>query len=275
MARMPRTFRLLTIAGLAGGLASAAAVIPAQAASTADSYGVTISARSDLPSVTGDTYVVYRGAKGTDAATLTGQVTGATSGDVVKLYARPFRTRSYKPTGKSKKLNGTSPQSYSFKVKPGIETRYQVRVLTGSTLDAAASTPVYVTEDLTFAGAKLKCHGATCRLSLRLTLILPASALRTESRKHWYLYVGALTAKGGLPKYFVLSRRSKAAKAVKVNRHVYLVPVTFIGPSLHHKLGYIPDACTKDTESRDGMGLPGHHGCGKHRVKVSGLTYLG
>jgi hypothetical protein len=60
-----------------------------------------------------------------------------------------------------------------------------------------------------------------------------------------------------------------------VNSHAYLVPVTFIGPSLHHKLGYIPDACTKDTESRDGMGLPGHHRCGKRRVKVSGLTYLG
>jgi hypothetical protein len=32
--------------------------------------------------------------------------------------------------------------------------------------------------------------------------------------------------------------------------------------------------CTKDTESKDGLGLPGSHGCGASRVPAS-QSYLG
>ena len=32
--------------------------------------------------------------------------------------------------------------------------------------------------------------------------------------------------------------------------------------------------CSKDTEAADGIGLPGHHGCGAERV-LSSAPYLG
>ncbi len=276
MPRISGTVNGLAALWLAGGLAAALTLIPAQAAGAAGSATVSISATSDFAAVTGDTYVIYKGAKGTGTATLSGQVSGASSGDRLALYAKPFRAAAYAATGKSTKLTGASPESYSFKVKPTIATSYQVRVLTGSTLDASASVPVYVTEDLlvNFDGGKLKCHGSTCKLTLKAAVVLPASALRTEMRKHWYLYVGRLT-KSGLPTVFILSTRSKASKPRKLNRSEYALVWTFVGPSEHHKLGYLPDACTRDTESVDGMGLPGHHHCGDHRVKASQAAYLG
>jgi hypothetical protein len=276
MPRILRTIKGLAAIGLAGGLTGAAALIPAQAASATDTVSVTVAAKSDFAAVTGDTYVAYKGAKGTGTATLSGQVSGASSGERLALYAKPFRAKSYKATGKPKTLTGVSPESYSFKVKPTIATSYQVRVLSGSTAEATASGRVYVTEDLlvNFKGGKIKCHGSTCKLTLKAAVAMPASAYRTESRKHWYLYVGRLT-KTGLPNVFILSTKSKASKPHKLNRSEYAITWTFIGPSQHHKLGYLPDACTRDTESRDGMGLPGHHHCGDHRVPASEAAYLG
>ena len=34
------------------------------------------------------------------------------------------------------------------------------------------------------------------------------------------------------------------------------------------------DACSKDTEAEDGIGLPGHHGCGDERI-LDSAPYVG
>jgi hypothetical protein len=38
---------------------------------------------------------------------------------------------------------------------------------------------------------------------------------------------------------------------------------------------YVWEICTKDTEARDGLGLPGHHHCGDRSVRYSAQGYIG
>jgi hypothetical protein len=37
---------------------------------------------------------------------------------------------------------------------------------------------------------------------------------------------------------------------------------------------FLPGLCTKDTEATDGLGLPGHHGCGNSKISAT-VGYLG
>jgi hypothetical protein len=273
--RISGVWRGIAAVALAGGIAGTA-TIPAMAASATGSYSITIRAKSTQPKVTGDTYVIYKGGTAA-AATISGNVSGAANGDVAALLAEPFGAKTFTATGQTITLDGTSPQTYSFSAAPKLATKYEVQVSTGTTVDqTSAPVAVYVTEK-SKAGpaAKTKCHGTTCTETVKGFILLPASAFRTESRKHWFLYTLVFTRTAHLPKYIHLSTKSHAAKARRVNNGEYEITVTYVGPEKHHVAWFVGLSCTKDTESADGMGLPGHHGCGAKRIKVKGLKYLG
>jgi hypothetical protein len=273
--RISGVWRGLAAVALAGGVAGAAA-IPAQAASATGSYSITIGAKSPNPKVTGDTFVTYKGGKYASAK-ISGGISGAVSGDVAALLAEPFGATTFTATGKTDALTGIPTQAYSFPVTPKVATKYEVQVSTGSTVDqTSAVVTVYVTEGSAAGSApKTKCHGTTCTLTVKNYILLPASAYRTESRKRWYLYTLVYTRTAHLPKYIHLSTKSHAAKARRVNGGEYEVTTTYVGPEKHHTAWFYGLGCTKDTESTDGIGLPGHHRCGAKRIKLKGLEYLG
>jgi len=281
---MSKLARWIAPAALAGGLVAGLMAVPAAQARSAAS--ITINATSPHYAgnvngeVDGHALVVYKAAKKANAATISGNVTPSATGasDTAQLMAEPFGTTKYKAVGSPVTLtpgsNGVAP--YSFTVKPSLATHYKVKVAGTDTAVSNAAT-VYVT-----TGAKVpkkyvhvKCNTSVtrCVISLREYTLLPASAYRTESGKHVYLYmaIGDPT----LPKNYTLSNSATASKAKRVNRGEFWRTLTWTIRG-HFNANTVPDpnACTKDTESKDGMGLPGHHGCGNKRVPTSAI-YLG
>ena len=107
---------------------------------------------------------------------------------------------------------------------------------------------------------------------------MPPSALSTEMSKAPQLYFGLNFAKTGqapVPKWLSLgANHSLVAGKVKLSATEFFVNVTFsYSPGGHHyNLGW--NVCLKDAVAEDGIGLPGHHGCGDPRVLYS-APYLG
>jgi hypothetical protein len=276
--RMSKIWRWVAPLAMAGGLVAALGVVPAEAASTA-AYTVTIQAKNPhVPNVTGDTFVIF-GQKTIQNATISGTVTGATSGDVVTLLAEPFKATHFTAVG-AKTLT-TPTETYSFSVRPTLATRYAAQVTTGSAIDATSKTePVYVTllPEVPKNGTRTKCNRTGCTETITTRTIVPASAYRTESAKHWYLYLGVNRSRGNPsirpPKYLLLTKTATASKARKINAQDFQVILTFRIAFDGKNIRWFPNACTKDDEPKDGIGLPGHHDCGNSKV-ASNSAYLG
>jgi hypothetical protein len=274
---MAKIWRWFAPVAVAGGLVAASAAAPAAATTNAT---ISIQAKNpDFPNVTGDTLVFY-GVKGFQNAVVSGTVTGAASGDVVTLLAEPFKETQFAPVGKP--LTLTSPtQSYSFSVRPTLATKYEAQVTTGSTVDVTSATqPVYValTQRTPKNGQKIKCNATGCTDTITTRTFVPASAYRTESSKHWYLYLGVNRSSGKpskrIPEFLTLSKNSGASKARRVSATDFQIVFTFRIAFDGKNIRWWAAACTKDVESKDGIGLPGHHDCGNSKVRSS-LTYLG
>jgi hypothetical protein len=277
-----RAAPLVAVAGLI-----AAGAVPAEAASTTSPYGVTISATSpNYPfgtahgKVDGYALVLYGDtSKNADSATISGAVSGAVAGDVATLLAEPFGKKSFTATSTTLTLNpaGTSPTPYSFAVQPTLATAYEVQITTGATVDATSvAQTVYVTESIGGSRFLTKCKRGTCKSIWNYAEELPAVAYRTEAAKRKYLYFDVDTKLPKFPRFMSLARSAKFSRAHRLAAHEFYFTVTFSYKTRlkHPNRDDIYTICTKDTESKDGLGLPGHHGCGAPRVKTT-APYVG
>jgi hypothetical protein len=271
---MPRIWRMVAPVAVAGGLLAAGA-IPAASASPA-AYTISITAHSSLSKVSGHTLVVYRGA-GYNTATISGTVDGAVTGDVATLWARPFGASGFTATTDTVALSPDTETptvaSYSFVVGPARASAYEVQVTTGTTVDVTSGTQtVYVTAGGKLTDSHKKCTSSTCTSSFKVWEYVPAAALKTESKKHFYLYLAVGYPK--LPKNFTLSKTATASKVKKINSGEFELLLTFHITLHHGAASWESTFCTKDTESKDGMGLPGSHGCGDKYVSMK-AKYVG
>src|SRR5215472_5170532 len=258
---MLRIWRTAAPVVVAGALIAASGPATAQAASPA-AYSVTIHATTKNPKVTGDTLVAYKFAT-YNTAEIHGQVTGATSGDEVTLLSKRFGAKHFAATGKPITL--TIPTStYSFTVRPSLATRYKVRVSTGDKADVTSTVQiVYVIFGGTIRGTHKRCSRTRCILSFRAYELVPPSAYKIEAAKHVYPYLAVGHPR--LPQFLRLSATATVSKARRVRADEFVQRFRFVIP-LHGKTNWIWEACTKDTERRDGLGLPGRHHCGDKRV---------
>lgn len=272
--------RQVTILALAGGAAIAgqlAAVTPALAATPT----ITIAATSKIGPVTGYVLVAYRGGAYASAR-IHGTITGATAGEVATLYAQPFPYEKPAAPAGSTTLGAAGSGAYSFTVKPTLATRYEVKLSAGpSATTPLATSPtqnVYVTSGGS-STSRLVCIQFACTLTSHVLWIVPSSALRTEISKHVYAYFGVTfgpisTLKP--PEWLYLNAgHASVTRAKRISADEYETTVTFS----YHESGYSTGfpawtGCVKDTVSKDGMGLPGHHGCGSSRVRRT-VAYLG
>lgn len=256
----------------------AALALPAQAASQ-PGYKITISAAGSAPgSVKGKVYgyalVVYKFAH-QDTGTISGTVSGAAAGDIVTLLAKPFGARSFSPTGQSTTLSATGTDSYSFSVRPTLATAYEAQVSTATSLDATSpSATVYVTYSGRQTSSRDRCTATTCVFSYTFHSFLPPSAYQTETRKRVYLYL-AQWKSGRRAKWFYLTRAASATKPKSISAGEYAQTVTW-HISLKAGRYWETGICAKDTETRDGLGLPGRHGCGDKRASWAQIFgYMG
>jgi hypothetical protein len=269
---MSRFWRRIAPVIVAGGLVAGTGAIPAEAASPA-AYSVTIGAKVAYPTVTHDKLVIYQ-IKGFDTAAIHGEVSGAKPGDLVTLLAKPFGATSYAATTDTIKMTAGSLK-YSFTVQPSRATAYRIRISTGGHIDlTSAVQTVYVAIQAVPVGKPVeKCTTTHCTYSIKTDTRLPSRDYKQEAGKHVYMYVSVGAPP---PSDYTLSTRSTVSKARKLNAGEFQLSFTFYVPITTPKDGFFVDACTKDSESHDGLGLPGHHGCGARNVnrKVADL-YLG
>jgi hypothetical protein len=106
---------------------------------------------------------------------------------------------------------------------------------------------------------------------------VPASALRTEIGKHFDPYVGvnlSPTSEPPPPKWLYLNAyHSVIGKAKKIDTGEFVNVLTFRFTIGNDGYYYNWTACARDTVSKDGLGLPGPHGCGTLK-KVPGTSFL-
>ena len=122
--------------------------------------------------------------------------------------------------------------------------------------------------------AHQKCTSTTCRYWYTASTVLPPSAYKTESRKHVYMYLAQWYSAKHPAKWFYLSRTATTSKVKRINSGEF--ELTYTWP-VHLRTGqnyWLPLSCTKDSVAKDGLGLPGGHGCGAKRVSAK-VTYLG
>jgi len=272
--------RVTLVATLTGSVAVAAqlaGVVPARAATPT----ITVAATSSFPRVTGDVFVVFEGGK-YGSARIHGTLAGATTGEVATLYAQRFPyTTAAKPVS-SITLSATGPTTgYSFAVAPTLATRYQVKVFARkSATTPLATSPgqnIYVLADGYYTGGKT-CGGPACRETFHIYTVVPGSTLGVEMSKPLYAYFGLnLSATGTPPQprwLYLNAGNASVSGARQISATEFETTVTYsftIGNDGYY-FGWA--TCAKDTLSRDGLGLPGSHGCGARRVLWS-TAYLG
>ena len=278
---MSRIWRWITPVAVAGGLVAGVPAIPAATAGTSI---ITISATSphyprlnakDHGKVDGHAIVIYRDTTSSaNAGVVSGTVTTTATNDTATLLAKPFGARKFTKAGTPVTLAPVSgAASYSFNVTPSLATQYKVQVSGTDTATSGVAT-VYVTEGASIPNAHVRVHrsGNTIKFSFRLYVVLPKSALKHEIGKHWYDYLAVGYPR--IPKFAPLDKRATVSKATKVNSGEFFRTFTYSFRLRHNNPNPDPIECVKDTESKDGMGLPGHHGCGAKRVRTS-VLYLG
>jgi hypothetical protein len=270
--RTSRWWRASVVAVAAAALPVALTATTAAAATKTVSVGIVTG--SGLAKVSGHTLVLYRGPAGTRTATVSGRVTGASHGDKATLEFKSFGGTFTK--GPSQRLSGGR---YSFTVGPETVTSYRVRVsgpgISGAPVSGVRN--VYV-EGLGNVTGKRRCTRPVCHITLHLYVSVPARAYRTEAAKHWYLYLGLrLSSWRTPPAPRFLGLDTTATASAPKRRHLWQFEVT-----LHYKFrigrkdGYTwrVNFCTRDSVTTDGLGLPGHHGCGDKRISAT-TGYLG
>jgi hypothetical protein len=240
-----------------------------------------IAAKSAFPPATGDVYVEYQGGSSASAE-LSGEVKRVTNGQVAQLYAQPFPyRRAPVPAGSVILHPSASTAAYAFRVTPVLATRYTVKVFGSSTaaapLATSASRTIYVTTGGSYGNAQT-CARPVCHETLPVHVLVPASALGTEMSKPWYVYFNISLSTGKVPpapKVLQLNSgdaRISAPQRVSADEYERTITLTFdVGNDAYN---WNWTSCNQDTESQDGMGLPGHHDCGNASVLVS-EGYLG
>ena len=242
-----------------------------------------ITARSGLAPQSGDVWVMY-GDGGAAQAQVYGEVKGARRGYVARLYAQAFPFTAKPAAVASVALHpGHELAPYAFRVTPVLATRYYVSVFASRKskrlLGSSPTAAVYVAPTMTHTTAKA-CSRPTCHETFTLKVRVPPSALGTELAKRWYTYFGLTLSKSAtLPKGPAVLQLGAGSPRIGTPRRIsadeYAVAVTFSFPI--GKKGantWFWAACAPDSETADGIGLPGAHGCGTKAIPAV-HSYLG
>ncbi len=278
---MRKAWRRAAVAALGGAAAIAAqltATIPAQAASTPS---ISIAVTAKAKPVTGYVMVFYRsGAYST--ASVHGTITGGAAGEVAALYGQQFPFKRAAVRLGSIRLTSSAKVSYAFKVTPTLVTKYDVRLFasTGSKAQIAISPlrVIFVQPGGATTGGPTKCGRPVCHETFRLWWIVPDSVLGVAMKDPIYAYFGINlgTVKVPPPPYWLYKNGggAKVSGPHRVNAGEFETTVTYTFTIGYHSYYWLWIACGRDQMAKDGLGLPGYHGCGASRVPRT-VTYLG
>jgi hypothetical protein len=239
---------------------------------------VTLTVTTKNPVVTGDTWVTYA-KTGYSQATLQGSVSPVAIGAVAKLLAQPFPYHAAPRVEATSALTVTGTSApFSFVASTQLSTRYAVEVFASSTTTTAMATSASVTVYSTSTGSGSnaeRCNGSTCTLTVHLVTVVPPSTIAVERHKHVFTYLDLVAATSGVrPKPTTYALVAAVVRGPKVTGQDLHYVLTFTYREPHDAYWFFWETCTRDTQALDGLGLPGHHGCGNHSFMATS-PYLG
>jgi hypothetical protein len=264
-----------TVVLAGGGSHPKLAVLPAA--------NIGIAADSSYQPVGGYTYVGFMAGQDSTAR-IHGTITRAVSGEVAQLYAQPFPFKASPAQVDAVILHATGKTAqYSFRVTPSVATRYTVKLFQSSTAHRASATSpaqtVYVSATYTSSGKNATTCNVVCHDTYTVKWFVPASALSIEITKKTYVYFGVtLTKQPKPPDPKTLSLGAGSSRAGPFS----FISDTEFDQTINFSYRINDDyaqtdwqVCFKDTETVDGVGLPGHHGCGDQSTPDLESGYLG
>jgi hypothetical protein len=138
----------------------------------------------------------------------------------------------------------------------------------------SAARTVYVIADRAITGSVACARPArpVCHVNVSYTFRVPVSAIKAEMAKHLFLYSRVLLSRAGeppAPKLLVLNTAATRGKVRKLTIRKFAFPAHYsvrVGSESFH---YLISGCLQDTESKDGIGLPGRHGCGAKTIPAA------
>jgi hypothetical protein len=278
---MLRRLRRSAVVAIAAGAAIAAQLAATGQAQAVAAPAITIAVTSGIKPVTGDVFVVYRGGA-LAGAKIHGTITGAAAGEVAALYAQqfPYKTRPVRLGSLRLKAATTA---YSFTVTPTLATHYAVRLFTNGVfttqLASSQARNIYVVAGGGFTGGAQNCSRPVCHQTFHVYTIVPISAVSVEIGKHLYPYfglnLGSVTPPPPPNKLLLNAGHPSVTGARRMmNPEEWERTVTFSFTIGGHSYYWLWLVCTQDSVSKDGLGLPGSHGCGASQV-LRTVTYLG
>jgi hypothetical protein len=166
-------------------------------------------------------------------------------------------------------------------VTPTLETRDRVELFRNGT----SPTPIAMSGIKTvyvsiyeYVNASQQCSGLVCSESALVTYAAPPSALETEIHEKQFVYSGLNLSKSkkipAAPKLLTLGAEHGHASGTQQNATGFFTVVTFSFTADHESYNWAYAVCIKDSVTTDGIGLPGHHGCGGQHIPYP-TGYLG
>jgi Protein kinase domain len=241
-----------------------------------------VAAKSAFVPVSGDVFVYYRQGNQSKAE-LSGDITHVTKGEVAQLYAQQFPyNRAPVPVGSVLLHPAGKTAGYTFPVAPVLATRYRVEVFGSSTattpLASSATRTVYVDIESTPHGNPPACARPVCHDSFRYRVPVPSPALSAVMSETVYAYFNINLSTGKVPAAPTVLHLDAGDPQVtapqRASADEYEFTITYVFRVGNDAYNWSSTWCTKDIEATDGIGLPGHHGCGDPSVPAA-ANYLG
>ncbi len=271
----------MTVAAGAAIAAQLAASAPAHATPTAPAPAITIAVTSRFRPVTHDVFVVFQAGPSTSAA-VHGTIAGAAAGDVAVLFGQEFPYKKPAVRLVSQRL-ASGKAAYSFTVTPVLATRYAVRLFANGSpkapqLATSRALNLYVIGNGLVSTGAVHCAVPTCRVTVKVFSIVPPTTLRTEIAKPIHPYFGLSLGTVTVPpppKWMILDGgHARVTRALRLSPVKFEHTVSFTFTTGTHSFSWAQFTCFRDSEPRDGLGLPGYHSCGAARV-LRTVPYLG
>jgi hypothetical protein len=194
--------------------------------------------------------------------TLSGQETLSGSHPyVVQAQAWPF-TKAFTTI-----TSGTTTGSYSYVVTPDHATRYRVVVANGPTSPVLT---VYVLDrELSFSCNLCNSNNkpGTATLNVTERFRRPPGLIANTGPGEFYYALNSSTVKPS-----ILNLVSTASRQISGHTYTLTISYTVHFPNAPH-FSFAEKFCVKHNEPKDGVGLPGHHGCGSGNINR--LLYTG
>lgn len=254
--------RRLMLAGLA---VTAGALLPAAGNARSAATTISIVAGTTNQPLGHLVWATYGGTAGISGSTSDGQ-----AGTTVELQKNVFPFKAgFVPAGETQ-TDATG--SYAFTQKPSLATQYRVVLGSDPTTQSSVVT-VYVGADWINLPTR-PCSGFSCRKTFGNKIIFPAAVAKREGAKRAYFYFGVRYGSQSTPPARVRLVKTGRLRHFRGPRYRAAFSVTFSTVKAYYYEWVI---CTKDTEARDGLGLPGHHSCGGRTIPYSAIKkgYIG